>query len=121
MKKSFLLLLFALPVLLYNSCTKDRTPAPACAQTDSLNTYTNSVKAIMDVNCATSGCHDAITAFSGIKLDTYENTVAAAKNQTSFFCVIDHSCTPVMPYNLPKLADSLITKINAWKANCYPQ
>lgn len=106
----------------YNSCTKDKTPPPPdCDLTDTLNTYTNSVKEIMDISCATAGCHDAITAYSGIRLDTYDATVDATKNHAKFFCVIEHSCTPYMPNAGDKLADSLINKIQAWKANCYAQ
>lgn len=122
MKKLVLVFITLNFVLFYNSCTKDKTPAPPdCVQADSLNTYINSVKPIMDNYCSMGGCHDAVTAFSGVRLDTYEFTVDAAKNQPKFFCVIDHGCTPAMPYLMPKLADSLITKINTWKANCYPQ
>jgi hypothetical protein len=122
MKKVVLLCLVAVLVVSYTSCTKDKTPAPPdCIQADSVNTYTNSVKVVFDNYCAMSGCHDAATAFSGVRLDTYENSVDAARNQPKFFCVMDHSCPPQMPYLLPKMADSLIAKINAWKANCYSQ
>jgi hypothetical protein len=120
MKKFLVVSAIGLLALFYNSCSKDKTPAPPdCIQADSINTYTISVKPILDTHCATAGCHDAVTAFSGVRLDTYENAVDAAKNQPKFFCVIDHSCTPQMPYLLPKLADPLITKIQAWKTNCY--
>ncbi len=122
MKKLLLFTVVALFTLFYNSCTKDKTPVPPdCTQRDTLNTYTKSVKEIMDNHCAIGGCHDDATAFSGVRLDTYENTVDAARNNPKFFCVIDHSCTPVMPWLLPKLADSLITKIQVWKENCYAQ
>ena len=122
MKKLFPVFVILLFVLFYNSCTKDKTPTPPdCIQADTLNTYTKSVKPIMDNYCAMGGCHDAVTAFSGVRLDTYEFTVDAAQNQPKFFCVTEQSCTPYMPYLSGKLADSLITKITTWKANCYPQ
>lgn len=122
MKKLLLLLLMVPFSLFYNSCTKDKTPSPPdCAATDTVNTYTKSVKDIMDLNCAYSGCHDAVTHESGVILDTYSATIDAAHNNPKFFCSIDHTCTPYMPFAMPKLADSLINKIEAWKANCYAQ
>lgn len=122
MKRLLLLLAFTFFILLYNSCTKDKTPPPSdCTPVDSVNTYTKSVKEIMDMNCGYAGCHDAVTRESGIVLDSYAASVDAAKNSPRFFCTIDRTCTPYMPYALPKLADSLITKIEVWKANCYAQ
>lgn len=75
----------------------------------------------MDANCANIGCHESSTQQSGLILDTYEGTVAGAKENSKFFCVIDWSCGPAMPSGKPKLADSLITKLTAWKDNCYAQ
>lgn len=121
--KKLILCFSILPfVFSYNSCTKDKTPVPVdCIQTDTINTYTRSVKEIFDDNCAVSGCHDAVTAFNGVRLDTYENSVNAAKTKLTFFCSIENTCTPFMPYLGDKLDDSLITKIELWKANCYAQ
>lgn len=123
MKKVVLGVLGIAFVSLYFSCSKDKTAPPqtGCTQTDSVNTYTNSVKAILDANCANLGCHESFTQQSGLILDTYDGAVAAAKGNSKFFCVIDWSCGPVMPSGKPKLADSLITKITAWKNNCYAQ
>ena len=123
MKRILFLLAAIIVIASIDSCTKDKVAVQDCSITsaDTINTYTNSVKSIMDLNCAYGGCHDAATAFSGVVLDNYENTVANAKNQPKFFCVIDHSCTPVMPYFLPKMADSLIIKIEAWRENCYAE
>ena len=122
MKKLLLLLAIISMVFFYDSCTKDKTIAPPdCTANDTLNTYTKSVKEIMDLNCAYAGCHDPITHESGLILDTYDGVTNAAKTNINFFCTIDHTCTPYMPYALPKLEDSLITKIEAWKANCYAQ
>ncbi len=119
-KKVFLLSSVAAIIIFSDACTKDKTPVPDCVQADSVNTYTNSVKGIMDVYCAFAGCHDAITHFNDVYLDTYEHTLDAARNNAKFFCSIDHTCTPFMPYvPYPKLADSLIVKIKAWRENCY--
>jgi hypothetical protein len=122
MKRLFLFLAIALSVGFYNSCTKDKVAAaPDCTQADSVNTYTNSVKPIFDTYCALGGCHFGSSSQDGVQLDTYEGSVKAARSDTKFFCVIDHTCMPYMPDQQAKLADSLITKIQAWKTNCYAQ
>ena len=121
-KRLFFCIPFLLIMVFYYSCTKDKTAAPPdCSQLDSLNTYTNSVKPIMDNYCATVGCHDPLFASGGLVLDTYEHTANAARNDGKFFCAIEWSCTPNMPNTGIKLADSLIAKIQAWKSNCYAQ
>ena len=120
MKNVVLLFLTVFFTVSYFSCTKDQTPS--CVQADTVNTYTNSVKVILDAECATGGCHDAVSASGGVKLDTYSNAAEAAKNQAKFFCVIDWSCTPRMPqgYSAP-LDTSLIHAIERWRDNCLPE
>jgi len=124
MKKIFLVGVAAISGLtFYSSCTKDKTTQPpACTQTDTVNTYTNSVKAVLDFECASGGCHDAGSASSGIQLDDYSHSVAAARDNSRFFCVIDFTCTPHMPQGYASPMDT--AKINAlkrWRDNCYPQ
>lgn len=125
MKKLVLCAAVAIFILSYNSCTKDKVADVNCTQTDTVNTYTLSVKPIFDLYCAYSNCHDADTHEQDIRLDTYEDAVAAAKSKPNFFCVIDHSCLPHMPESPPspisKLPDSLITKIQLWRDNCYAE
>ena len=124
MKKVVLGVLVIAFVSLYYSCSKDKTAPPltGCTQTDSVNTYTNSVKAVLDFECASGGCHDAGSASSGIQLDDYSHSVAAARDNSRFFCVIDFTCTPHMPQGYASPMDT--AKINAlkrWRDNCYPQ
>ena len=122
MKRFILVLIIPVFLVSYYSCSKDKTDASSdCKQTDSLNTYSLSVKPIFDANCAYAGCHDATTGASGIVLSNYTESVKAAKSKSNFFCVIDHSCGPIMPQGSDKLEDSTFAKITAWKANCYAQ
>lgn len=123
MNKVVALLSIALLIFYFGSCTKDKTAAPAaCTQTDTLNTYTKSVKAILDNQCASGGCHDATTASSGVRLDNYSHSVSSAKTNTKFFCVIDFSCTPHMPQGYSSPIDtSEINAIKRWRDNCYPE
>lgn len=120
MKNAVVLTLITFLTVSYFSCTKDKSSS--CTQTDNVNTYTNSVKVILDAECASAGCHDAITARSGVKLDNYANSVASAKGNSKFFCTIDWTCTPTMPdgYSFP-LDTSMIHAIERWRDNCYPE
>lgn len=110
-------------IFYFGSCTKDKTTTPAaCTQTDTLNTYTKSVKAILDNQCASSGCHDAATASSNVILDDFSHSVSAAKTNVKFFCVMDFTCTPHMPQGFASPIDSAeINAIKRWRDNCYPQ
>lgn len=121
MKHLFLIISVGAILFSYNSCSKDKTPPPAdCVVADSLNTYTKSVKVIFDNNCASGGCHDA-NGVSGVRLNSYENSLAAARQANSrLICVIDGSCTPTMPPG-QQMDDSLINKIKAWRDNCYAE
>lgn len=118
------------PILLFicfaiAACTKptpntDYTATADCSVLiDSLNTYTHTVKNIFDAHCAYSPCHDAGTAKKKIALDSYSGAVAAVnKYPTKFLCAIHQDAgTKAMPLNLPKLADSLILKIDCWVKN----
>ncbi len=106
------------------SCTKDRTSAPvppACAGVNNAaNTYTLNVAAILNYNCAYSGCHDAISHENGVDLSTYSTAVTAFKTQTVICSIEQDGCVP-MPNGQPKLADSLITYLVCWSENGYAQ
>ena len=125
MKKFVLLCAVLVMVGFYNSCTKDKTSLPlsmVCTGVDSAtNTYNLQVKAILDANCGTGGCHDAATASSQIILDSYPATKSAFENKKCL-CAIKQSggCLP-MPQGSNKLADSLITYIQCWSERGYPQ
>lgn len=108
----------------YYSCTKDKAAKPAlvgCAAVDSLNTYNLRIKGILDANCATAGCHDAIYASSGVDLSTYATSKTAFETKSAL-CTIkqDGNCLP-MPQGSSKLADSLITYIQCWSENGYQE
>ncbi len=122
----FPLVLFAISVLAVFSCGDDDGPdytADAdCTQIDvNLNSYTNSIKTILDASCALSGCHDAATKQSGVQLDTYAEAKRAFDKDNAL-CAIHHGsgCKP-MPDNGTQLADDLINKIDCWVKNGYKQ
>ncbi len=122
MKNVGLLIFIAIAIFYFGSCTKDKMPVPPdCIQADTLNTYTKSVKAILDNQCASSGCHDAATASSNVILDDFPHSVSAAKTNTKFFCVMEFTCTPHMPQGFATPIDtSELNAIKRWRDNCYP-
>jgi hypothetical protein len=106
----------------FSSCKKEKSALPPLPDyVDTLNTYSRSVKPILDSHCALGGCHTSMDMAGYIILDTYNDAVDAGKNERKFFCVMDWSCQPHMPLGSPKLDDSLITAIHAWKANSFKQ
>ncbi len=130
--KFLLLFTFLLSGLLIVACGDDTndTPNPnanstyteAADCTSNNPTYTNDIKAILDANCATAGCHNATTASSGIDLSDY-NGSASAVNTSSFLCSIHHGdgdCSH-MPQGGPKMSDANITAITCWVKNGMPQ
>ncbi len=113
-------------IVLYSSCAKDVAEKPSaidCSTIDpSINTYTLNIKKIIDGNCATVNCHDAVfhTA-SGISLATYAEVKAEFEKGTVMGSVTHSPGFIAMPQNSPKLADSLITYMQCWADNNYPQ
>ncbi len=109
------------------ACNKDSASSDYLDQADctgidaSTNTYNLSIKAILNNNCATSGCHDASTSAEGIDLSSY-SAAKDAFNRTECLCSIHHGsgCTP-MPQDKPQLSDSDINKIDCWVKNGYAE
>jgi hypothetical protein len=95
---------------------KSKPVATASKCTDTSLTFTNDIKPIMDLNCA-STCHSAKKHAHGIDLSTYENVKAAAADK-SFMGSIRHQgvYTP-MPKNHDKLDEVTLQKISCWIDN----
>lgn len=119
------LALFALATL---ACNKDNTSSSNyldqadCTGIDvSTNTYTFSIKTILNNNCATSSCHSASRAEAGINLSSYSAAKSAFEN-TNCLCSIHQgsTCRP-MPEGAAKLSDAVIQKIDCWAKNGYQE
>lgn len=125
MTNRFSVLVTTIAVALIQSCAADKSPQPNevdCSSIDTAtNTYALSIKPILDNNCAGGGCHDAGSASSGVNLEGYQASKNAFETKP-VLCTVKQSggCVP-MPIGAPKLADSLITKLQCWAANGYPQ
>jgi len=106
--KNTLIFISTTVILIASSCKKDIAPVATCVDEIS---YTQDVKPIIDLNCSTSGCHDASLS-GGYSFVSY---VSVSANASTILNVINHESgfTP-MPYGNGKLADSTIQKINCW-------
>lgn len=112
MKGKIFLGVFAVLYTIF-ACTKDKTlePDPIDPNCPTTISFASDVKPLIDVNCVTSGCHDASGA-GGYNFSTYS---AVAANGELIVNVIswDTGFSP-MPQGGDKLPDSLIQKIKCW-------
>lgn len=120
-KATIVLLLMQIPIVFFFACTKDQADSPAPVVQglcDTLPaTFAADVQPIFTSTCAVQFCHDNSTAASGYDFSAYAGISAAETNPT-IMCAINHSagCSP-MPQGGPKMADSLIQKIECWIEN----
>lgn len=125
MQKLFVLSSFVLIMALF-ACEKGTTnnnnylDQADCTGVDiATNSYSNTIKDILDNNCASSGCHDAVTKESGIDLSTYGKAKTAFET-TDCLCTIHHGsgCEP-MPKGSAQLSAGVIKLIDCWAKNGY--
>jgi hypothetical protein len=111
------LVLVILAAFLY-SCSNDKGLLPPKAtpiSTDACDSirYSNGIKAILDNNCATSGCHDAGTLQNGFDFSIYTTAQAKALDGRIKARVID----AVFPQTMPpsgKLPQAQLDSIQCW-------
>jgi hypothetical protein len=102
------------------ACSKDDDPDPA--ECDGVTpTYTADVKAILDTNCAVSGCHNAVTQADGKNLSTYAGAKVVSQLD-EFLGAINHEAGYVpMPNGGAKLSDATIKTLTCWVENGSPE
>ena len=106
--KNGLIVLFGL--LFIVSCKKDMTPLPNLDCADTIS-YSQQVQPFIDLNCTTSGCHDA-SASGGYNLTTHSGV---SNNAAIILSAINHdSGTTPMPMGGSKLPDSTIQQFDCW-------
>ncbi len=97
------------------SCSKDKTNEPIVVNPscpDTIYFQDEILGEIMNVSCNTSGCHDAGTGSAGYIIENYSQVAA---NASLFLSAIRHDDGVLqMPQGSPKLADSLIQKLDCW-------
>ncbi len=88
--------------------------------TDTVSTYNGQIKAIINQNCAFSGCHSGSSPSSGIGLETYALTKTAAQN--GFMCTInwEAGCSK-MPKNANQLGACDREVLQRWINRGYPE
>lgn len=104
--RSFVCLLFFVPILF--SCKKDVTPVQLCVEEVS---FAETIQPFIELNCSTSGCHDA-SASGGYEFLDFPSV---STNASIILNVIKHEggFSP-MPMNGPKTADSTILQFQCW-------
>ncbi len=119
-------LFIILAVLFFGNCSKDNSSGSYVDQADctgidaATNTYTKSIKAILDAHCANSGCHDAFSRSRNIDLSTYASSKSVFENTDAFCSIHWNGCNP-MPQGSAKLSDAILQKIDCWAKNGYAQ
>ena len=105
-------LALSLSVVSVSSCDKDKTALPIPKVCPDTISFAGIVEPMIQANCSTSGCHDAVTAAAGYNLEGHGNI---STNASAILNVIRHIPTVVaMPYGQPKLNDSIIEQFNCW-------
>ncbi len=110
-----------------SSCKKDNNSADYASQADcsslpaAATTYSAVIKPILDLSCASAGCHDAITSAEGVDLSDYAKSKNAFEKK-EVLCSIHHgSGCKAMPQGADQLDAVTINKIDCWVKNDYPQ
>lgn len=120
MKKYILpaLLLVAMNGVLLTGCYNDNEqelyPNNTCS-TSSV-TYSGNVKAVMQANCAISGCHTVASsaAAGGIELESYTGLKTIVTNGKLLGAINHLSGFSAMPKNASKLSDCTLSQIKKW-------
>ncbi len=105
-----------LTVLIYSSCSKDKTPQITVVQppppvfVDTIS-FSGEVHPIIQQNCAVSGCHNSAGSGGYVLL----NYTQISTNSTIILKAIKHEPGVIqMPQFSPKLADTTIAKVEQW-------
>jgi len=115
MKKLFFTFaLAALTGLSMKSCAKEKVPVQITTDITDTISYSEKIQPLIDINCATSGCHDAGTAQSGYDLSTYAGISTNASDMLN--AMRGQNGFTQMPFGSPMLADSSILQFEAWIA-----
>lgn len=109
--KSYLLII---SVVIFASCAKDKTEPMEPMITDCMEevSFANDVQVIFNMNCATTGCHDAQSATSDYIFETHAQIAGSA--ETALKTMQHNQDFTPMPFGQNKLEDSLIQKVRCW-------
>lgn len=117
-----LFIIVVLCCIFVSSCYYDhrQTLYPTSLQCDTVNiTYTNTLKSIVDAQCATPSCHKSIIP-SGYDLSNYEGLKKIALNG-KLMPSLDFTGPYPMPKAAVKLDECTIAKFRYWTNNGQPK
>ncbi|MCC7030054.1 MAG: hypothetical protein IT257_07095 [Chitinophagaceae bacterium] len=119
MKTSAVTTVLVLAIFIF-ACKKTETPTTVdCSGT--APTYTANAKAILDLHCATAGCHDAGSKKDGKDLSTYAAAKTVASANSFLGSIQQLSGYTKMPEGASKLSDADIKTLSCWVQNGMPQ
>lgn len=100
-------------------CTKDKTPVPPEPCDPNKVYYQNDIVPLISTNCATGGCHDAVTQADGLNLSTYEGLMGIVKpgnpSESEIMKVINETKEEDrMPLGLAPLSQEQKDLISKW-------
>jgi hypothetical protein len=108
-----ILIIFSLSIFCF-SCSKDKVEEVTISAEDCPETisYTNDIQTFLDINCTTSGCHNANSNAAGYTLETHSQV---EEHADIILSVIRHeSGFSAMPQGAAKLSDEVIRKMECW-------
>ena len=111
----YLILPFALALLLLTHCTYDNSidsyGNTAACDTAAV-TFSQDIKALIGQNC--EGCHNGMSANGGLILSGHQNTAAAALNGSLIDRMTRSAGDPLLMPPSGALSDCDISKLQAW-------
>ncbi len=106
-------------VFLLSSCEFKNEETMDFVPCDTTNITYSTVQPIFENNCVR--CHNEVTNYFDIKLNSYDNVQAAAQSGYLIKAVNHLPGVVPMPFQLPKLGDCEVKKITNWINNNTPQ
>jgi hypothetical protein len=110
---------FGFVLALIVSCKKETSKSYDCSGVTP--TYTTDVKPIIDINCATAGCHNATSKKDGKDYSTYELVKIGASSEAFMGSMQHLSGYKPMPKGGNKLSDEQLKTIYCWIQNGMPE
>jgi len=119
MKLILFILALIVTVSFFESCYYDKADllypdGKMPCDTSVVAKFSTDVLPVMNVSCNTSGCHNTISASSGVILDTYAGVKAQIANGRLMGSINQTGGFSAMPKGASKLNSCAITKIQQW-------
>ena len=102
-----------------SSCEFKNEETMDFAPCDTANITYSTVQPIFENNCVR--CHNEVTNYFDIKLNSYDNVKSAAQSGFLIKAVNHLPGVIPMPFQLPKLGECEVKKITNWIRNNTPQ